>query len=128
MEKNKVAAAIILAAGEGTRMRSATPKVLHMFAGKTFLNRVMDAMIGVNPGKLAVVVHAQAQRVTEAAISYNNSVLIVNQDEKPGTGRAVQCAIKDLNEIAHNETGEPVQGAVLIAASDMLETQDKGNG
>ncbi len=125
MEKNKVAAAIILAAGEGTRMRSATPKVLHMFAGKTFLNRVMDAMIGVNPGKLAVVVHAQAQRVTEAAISYNNSVLIVNQDEKPGTGRAVQCAIKDLNEIAHNETGEPVQGAVLIAASDMplLDTQ-----
>ncbi|RIY16181.1 hypothetical protein CJI57_06650, partial [Bifidobacteriaceae bacterium WP012] len=41
-------------------MRSATPKVLHNFAGKTFLNRVMSAIAGVNPNKLAVVVHAQA--------------------------------------------------------------------
>ncbi len=36
-----LSAAIILAAGEGTRMRSATPKVLHTLAGKTFLQRVM---------------------------------------------------------------------------------------
>lgn len=124
MEKHDVTAAIILAAGDGTRMRSETPKVLHPFAGKTFLNRVMDAMNGVNPKKLAVVVHAQAERVA-AAISYNENVHIVNQDETPGTGRAVQCAIKDLNEIAKNETGEALKGAVLIAASDMplLDTQ-----
>lgn len=64
MEKHDVTAAIILAAGDGTRMRSETPKVLHPFAGKTFLNRVMDAMNGVNPKKLAVVVHAQAERVS----------------------------------------------------------------
>lgn len=42
MEKHDVTAAIILAAGDGTRMRSETPKVLHPFAGKTFLNRVME--------------------------------------------------------------------------------------
>ena len=119
MEKHDVAAAIILAAGEGTRMRSATPKVLHNFAGKTFLNRVMSAIAGVNPNKMAVVVHAQAERVTAAAVSYNENVHIVNQDETPGTGRAVQCAIKDLNEIAKKETGETLKGAVLIAASDM---------
>ncbi|WP_427877222.1 bifunctional UDP-N-acetylglucosamine diphosphorylase/glucosamine-1-phosphate N-acetyltransferase GlmU [Gardnerella sp. 2492-Sm] len=119
MKEHNVAAAIILAAGDGTRMRSTTPKVLHLFAGKTFLNRVIDAMYGVNPNKLAVVVHAQAERVSKAALSYNSSVLIVNQDDKPGTGRAVQCAMKDLNEIAKNETGESLKGAVLIAASDM---------
>ena len=125
MEKHDVTAAIILAAGDGTRMRSETPKVLHPFAGKTFLNRVMDAMNGVNPKKLAVVVHAQAERVAAAAVSYNENVHIVNQDETPGTGRAVQCAIKDLSEIAKNETGEALKGAVLIAASDMplLDTQ-----
>lgn len=125
MQEHKIAAAIILAAGDGTRMRSKTPKVLHSFAGKTFLNRVMDAMWGVNPQKLAVVVHAQAERVASAAVSYNENVHIVNQDDIPGTGRAVQCAIKDLNDIAVNETGKALQGSVLIAASDMplLDTQ-----
>ncbi len=120
-----VAAAIILAAGDGTRMRSTTPKVLHEFAGKTFLNRVMDAMAGVNPGELAVVVHAQAQRVSAAAQSYNNSVRIINQDDKPGTGRAVQCAMRDLNEASNQQSGYALKGSVVIAASDMplLDTQ-----
>lgn len=127
MEKHNdnVAAAIILAAGDGTRMRSTTPKVLHPFAGKTFLNRVMDAMAGVNPKELAVVVHAQAQRVSAAAQSYNNAVRIVNQDDKPGTGRAVQCAMRDLNEASKQECGSALKGSVVIAASDMplLDTQ-----
>ncbi|XQU24323.1 bifunctional UDP-N-acetylglucosamine diphosphorylase/glucosamine-1-phosphate N-acetyltransferase GlmU [Gardnerella sp. DNF00571G] len=125
MKNHNVAAAIILAAGDGTRMRSTTPKVLHKFAGKTFLNRVMDAMAGVNPKELAVVVHAQAQRVSEAAQSYNNAVRIVNQDDKPGTGRAVQCAMQDLNEASKQECGSALKGSVVIAASDMplLDTQ-----
>jgi len=122
---DNVAAAIILAAGDGTRMRSTTPKVLHPFAGKTFLNRVMNAMAGVNPKELAVVVHAQAQRVSAAAQSYNNAVRIVNQDDKPGTGRAVQCAMRDLNEASKQECGSALKGSVVIAASDMplLDTQ-----
>ena len=125
MENASVAASIILAAGDGTRMRSTTPKVLHKFAGKTFLNRVMNAMAGVNPKELAVVVHAQAQRVSAAAQSYDNAVRIVNQDDKPGTGRAVQCAMHDLNEASKQECGNELKGAVLIAASDMplLDTQ-----
>ena len=50
-----LSAAIVLAAGEGTRMRSNKPKVLHTFAGKTFLNRVMNSVSALNPGTLAVV-------------------------------------------------------------------------
>ena len=125
VENHNVAASIILAAGDGTRMRSTTPKVLHKFAGKTFLNRVMNAMAGVNPKELAVVVHAQAQRVSAAARSYNNAVRIVNQDDKPGTGRAVQCAMRDLNEASKQECGSALKGSVVIAASDMplLDTQ-----
>ena len=87
-----LSAAIILAAGEGTRMRSNKPKVLHTLAGKTFLNRVMDSVSALDPETLAVVVHCQAERVAEAARSYNERVTIVNQDDIPGTGRAVQCA------------------------------------
>ena len=54
-----LSAAIILAAGEGTRMRSNKPKVLHTLAGKTFLNRVMDSVAALDPDTLAVVVHYQ---------------------------------------------------------------------
>ena len=108
-----LSAAIILAAGEGTRMRSNKPKVLHTLAGKTFLNRVMDSVSALDPDTLAVVVHYQADRVTEAARSYNERVTIVNQDDKPGTGRAVQCAMAQLAQ--QGELG----GSVLIAASDM---------
>ena len=108
-----LSAAIILAAGEGTRMRSNKPKVLHTLAGKTFLNRVMDSVSALDPDTLAVVVHYQADRVTEAARSYNERVTIVNQDDIPGTGRAVQCAMAQLAQ-----QGE-LEGSVLIAASDM---------
>lgn len=108
-----LSAAIILAAGEGTRMRSNKPKVLHTLAGKTFLNRVMDSVSALNPETLAVVVHYQAERVAEAARSYNEHVTIVNQDDKPGTGRAVQCAMAQLKK--HGD----LNGAVLITASDM---------
>ena len=108
-----LSAAIILAAGEGTRMRSNKPKVLHTFAGKTFLNRVMDSVSALNPDTLAVVVHFQAERVAEAARSYDGNVTIVHQDDIPGTGRAVQCAMAQL--VAEGE----LDGPVLIAASDM---------
>ena len=103
-----LSAAIILAAGEGTRMRSRTPKVLHTFAGKTFLQRVMASVGAQDPDTLAVVVHYQADRVAAAARSYNDQVEIVNQDDIPGTGRAVQCAMTQLTE-----RGE-LSGPVLI--------------
>ena len=94
-------------------MRSNKPKVLHTLAGKTFLNRVMDSVSALDPETLAVVVHYQAERVAEAARSYNERVTIVNQDDIPGTGRAVQCAMTQLKE----QGG--LDGSVLIAASDM---------
>lgn len=108
-----LSAAIILAAGEGTRMRSSKPKVLHTLAGKTFLNRVMNSVSALNPDTLAVVVHYQAERVAAAARSYDERVTIVNQDDIPGTGRAVQCAMAQLQEDG------ALDGVVLIAASDM---------
>ena len=89
------------------------PKVLHTLAGKTFLNRVMDSVAALDPETLAVVVHYQAERVAEAARSYNERVTIVDQDDIPGTGRAVQCAMTQLKE----QGG--LDGSVLIAASDM---------
>lgn len=108
-----VSAAIVLAAGDGTRMRSDTPKVLHQLGGRTLLNRVVSSVRQLNPDRLAVVVHYQAERVADAALSYDSGITIVRQDDIPGTGRAVQCAMKTLGE------DERLTGPVLIAASDM---------
>lgn len=94
-------------------MRSSQPKVLHKLAGKTFLERVMTSVTALNPGCTAVVVHFQAERVAEAARSYNSQVCIVQQDDIPGTGRAVQCALEQMGERLDPD------GYVLIAASDM---------
>jgi bifunctional UDP-N-acetylglucosamine pyrophosphorylase / glucosamine-1-phosphate N-acetyltransferase len=109
-----LSAAIVLAAGEGTRMHSSKPKVLHEFAGKTFLERVMASVRGLDPETLAVVVRYQAERVAQAAQEYDNESVIVMQDNISGTGRAVQCAMKQLGQ-----TGVAMRGLVLIVASDM---------
>ncbi|TCD53560.1 bifunctional UDP-N-acetylglucosamine diphosphorylase/glucosamine-1-phosphate N-acetyltransferase GlmU [Alloscardovia theropitheci] len=108
-----ITAAIVLAAGDGTRMKSSTPKVLHSIAGKTFLQRVMLAVTATKPQSVAVVVRNQAERVSQAALSYVSDAVIVHQDEIPGTGRAVQCAIEELKK-----RGE-LHGTVLVTAGDM---------
>ncbi|RBP98093.1 UDP-N-acetylglucosamine diphosphorylase/glucosamine-1-phosphate N-acetyltransferase [Bifidobacterium aemilianum] len=108
-------AAIILAAGEGSRMHSSKPKVLQEFCGKTFLQRVMASVAALSPQSLSVVVRYQSQRVAEAASSYQESVNIIQQDEIPGTGRAVQCAVEQLSQAGHG----PLTGSILVVASDM---------
>lgn len=108
-----LSAAIILAAGEGVRMRSSKPKVLHELADKTFLERVMTSVRRLEPATLAVVVRYQARRVADAARSYGGQVTIVEQDDIAGTGRAVQCAMTQL------AAKGPMRGEVLITAADM---------
>ncbi|AKV56076.1 UDP-N-acetylglucosamine pyrophosphorylase [Bifidobacterium actinocoloniiforme DSM 22766] len=94
-------------------MRSSKPKVLHELAGKTFLNRVMDSVRQLEPGIMGLVVRYQGERVAQAARSYDPAVSVIQQDEIPGTGRAVQCALNAL------EGHVDPKGRVLIVASDM---------
>jgi bifunctional UDP-N-acetylglucosamine pyrophosphorylase/glucosamine-1-phosphate N-acetyltransferase len=82
---------IILAAGLGTRMRSALPKALHLLAGKALILHVLDAVKQIGPGKTAVVLGHQADRVREAMDGY--AVEIVHQAEQLGTGHAVRQAV-----------------------------------
>ena len=55
--------AIVLAAGEGTRMKSQTPKVLHFIAGKTIIDHVLTQVAKLNPKELRVVVGAGCESV-----------------------------------------------------------------
>ena len=82
---SRPAAAIVLAAGEGTRMRSAVPKVLHPIAGRSLLGHAVHAVAALEPEHLGVVVGAGAEQV-----------LVAEQHERLGTGHAVRCALDAL--------------------------------
>ncbi|HLR56326.1 MAG TPA: bifunctional UDP-N-acetylglucosamine diphosphorylase/glucosamine-1-phosphate N-acetyltransferase GlmU [Actinomycetales bacterium] len=103
---NRAAAVIVLAAGEGTRMRSAVPKVLHKIAGKSLLNHALVAASELQPERLAVVVRHQRDAVAQHVEDLGYDALIADQDEIPGTGRAVQCAISVLDAVGMAKLAE----------------------
>jgi bifunctional UDP-N-acetylglucosamine pyrophosphorylase/glucosamine-1-phosphate N-acetyltransferase len=82
-------AAIILAAGMGTRMKSARHKVLHTIAGKPMLRHLTDSLATLNPARTVVVVGALKAQV-EAEVSGKADVVV--QQPQLGTGHAVQQA------------------------------------
>lgn len=88
MSKN--IAAIILAAGKGTRMKSDTHKVLHAIAGKPMLHHLMDSVDALSPKHKVVVVGDKADQL-EAALDGSGAKLAV-QDPQLGTAHAVQQA------------------------------------
>jgi bifunctional UDP-N-acetylglucosamine pyrophosphorylase/glucosamine-1-phosphate N-acetyltransferase len=87
-------AAIVLAAGLGKRMKSATPKVLHPVAGKPGLWHVLRAAVAARPSRLIVVVGHGRQRVEEAVRSWGlrPEPVFVDQGEPLGTAHAVLAA------------------------------------
>jgi bifunctional UDP-N-acetylglucosamine pyrophosphorylase / glucosamine-1-phosphate N-acetyltransferase len=83
---------IVLAAGEGTRMRSARPKVLHMVAGQSLLGHVLDAVAEFGASTTAVVVGPGQDAVTaEAERCFPGAACFV-QHERRGTAHAVLAA------------------------------------
>lgn len=91
------AAIVILAAGEGTRMRSAAqPKVLHGFAGRSLLGHVIAAAAPSAPDQLVVVVgHRRAEVIAHLAEIAPGAVPVV-QDQQHGTGHAVGIALEAI--------------------------------
>src|SRR3954471_18021370 len=87
-------AVIILAAGQGTRMRSDTHKVLHPIAGRPLLLHLLDRVDALGADKRVVVVGKGRDQV-EVAIA-GREVLIAIQTEQKGTGHAVQQAASAL--------------------------------
>jgi bifunctional UDP-N-acetylglucosamine pyrophosphorylase/glucosamine-1-phosphate N-acetyltransferase len=85
-------AAVILAAGQGTRMKSPTPKVLHKVAGRTLLDLAIDAAEGLGCDRIVVVVGAHSPQVGEHARKRLGPNATVIQDPPLGTGHAVLAA------------------------------------
>lgn len=85
---------VILAAGKGTRMYSAKPKVLHALAGKPLLQHVLDCAISLQPQKICVVYGHGGESVPQAMRQYAAQFVI--QEPQLGTGHAVQQAMPSL--------------------------------
>lgn len=86
---------LILAAGKGTRMKSALPKVLHAVAGQSMLQRVLNTAAAFQPAHRVVVVGHGASEVQAHLAGYSDLQFAL-QAEQLGTGHAVQCAVPML--------------------------------
>ena len=90
--------AIVLAAGEGTRMKSSHAKVAHQIIGKPMIRWVVDAAIAGGIDRVVVVVGSHADEVraiVEAAYANSKArVECVEQTERLGTGHAVRVALE----------------------------------
>lgn len=109
MSVSRPAAVIILAAGEGTRMKSDTPKVLHEMCGNTLLGHVLATAREPDPVRLIVVVGHRRREVTAWLAEHAPDVQPVVQERQGGTGHAVRTVIE--------ETGLD-HGTVLVTYAD----------
>jgi bifunctional UDP-N-acetylglucosamine pyrophosphorylase/glucosamine-1-phosphate N-acetyltransferase len=87
---------VILAAGKGTRMYSAKPKVLHALAGKPLVAHVLDCAQSLNPEQICVVYGHGGESVPQAMARYGASFAL--QEPQLGTGHAVQQAVPHLSD------------------------------
>ncbi|HYI32978.1 MAG TPA: bifunctional UDP-N-acetylglucosamine diphosphorylase/glucosamine-1-phosphate N-acetyltransferase GlmU [Glaciibacter sp.] len=89
-------AIIVLAAGQGTRMRSSLPKLLHPLAGMPMISHVLATARALDAAHIVSVVRYERDRVAAVIAEELPESIIVDQDDIPGTGRAVEQAVDAL--------------------------------
>lgn len=99
---------IILAAGDGTRMKSGTAKVLHSVAGRTLLGHVIAAVEQIEPAQILVVVGANRISVEAHIAEISPSARTIFQEKRGGTGQATQLAL----------AGIAPSGTIVVLAGD----------
>jgi bifunctional UDP-N-acetylglucosamine pyrophosphorylase/glucosamine-1-phosphate N-acetyltransferase len=105
---SKLDLAIVLAAGEGTRMKSSRAKVLHEIAGRSLLGHVLHALSPLQANEVRVVVGAAKYEVTNHLAQISPNAKTVYQEVRGGTGHATKLALQGFSG----------NGAVLVCAGD----------
>ncbi|MFF8312495.1 bifunctional UDP-N-acetylglucosamine diphosphorylase/glucosamine-1-phosphate N-acetyltransferase GlmU [Streptomyces lydicus] len=113
MSANRPAAVVVLAAGEGTRMKSATPKVLHALCGRSLVGHVVAASRELDPENLVVVVGHAREQVRAHLAEVDPAVRTAVQHEQKGTGHAVRTALEQLSD-----SGVVLDGTVIVVCGD----------
>ena len=99
---------VIMAAGKGTRMKSALPKVLHRLAGRSLLQHVLDSSARIGADRTILICGHGAEAV-EAAVGAAPGLRFVRQEPQLGTGHAVLQAVPQLHD----------EGTTLILNGDV---------
>ncbi|HSL57582.1 MAG TPA: sugar phosphate nucleotidyltransferase [Acidimicrobiales bacterium] len=109
--------AVILAAGEGTRMRSQRPKPLHLLCGRAMVLYVLDALVGSDVRKAVIVVGHGAERITKKLQEDGPDIALdfVEQRRQLGTGDA---AAVGLTAFSDDELDDHADGDVLVLPGD----------
>lgn len=102
-------AAVIMAAGQGTRMKSSIPKLLHKVGGRTLLDRVIDTVEATGCERIVVVVGNHSPGVRELVVRRLGEGAVAVQDPPLGTGHAVMAAREALADF---------EGDVLVTNGD----------
>jgi bifunctional UDP-N-acetylglucosamine pyrophosphorylase / glucosamine-1-phosphate N-acetyltransferase len=103
-------AVIVLAAGEGTRMKSRIPKVLHSLCGRSMLGHALAAASELDPHRMVVVVGHDRDQVSSEAERCAPGVCVVVQESQAGTGHAVRMVTEALGVMP---------GTVVVTYGDM---------
>jgi bifunctional UDP-N-acetylglucosamine pyrophosphorylase/glucosamine-1-phosphate N-acetyltransferase len=94
--------AVILAAGQGTRMKSSHPKVLHQILGRPLITYLLDALKSIGVADILVVVGYQSEKVMAALAGEGvEGLRFVVQEPQQGTGHAVQVAMPAVPADSH---------------------------
>ena len=117
----RVSAVIILAAGEGTRMRSAIPKVLHEIGGRSLVGHAVAAADALAADRLVVVVGHGRDAVREHLARVAPHALTAVQDRQLGTGHAVQCALDVAGEISGGTVVVTYGDVPLLAGATLTD-------
>ncbi|POM27113.1 Bifunctional protein GlmU [Actinomadura rubteroloni] len=130
MSASRPAAVIVLAAGEGTRMKSRTSKVLHELGGRSMVGHVLAAAGELEPARLVVVVGHRREQVVAHLAAHAPAAEPVVQERRGGTGHAVRVALEQTGAlpgtvIVTNGDHPLLTGAVL---ADLVRTHEtEGN-
>jgi bifunctional UDP-N-acetylglucosamine pyrophosphorylase/glucosamine-1-phosphate N-acetyltransferase len=104
-------AVIVLAAGEGTRMRSSLPKVLHSIAGLPLIGHVLSTAFALTADHVVTVLGHQKDLVSEFITEHFPSTIVTEQGPTPGTGAAVEAGLAALPK--------GFKGEVLVLSGDV---------
>ncbi|MFI8941396.1 bifunctional UDP-N-acetylglucosamine diphosphorylase/glucosamine-1-phosphate N-acetyltransferase GlmU [Streptomyces syringium] len=113
MSANRPAAVVVLAAGEGTRMKSATPKVLHAICGRSLVGHVVAASRELDPEHLVVIVGHAREQVSAHLAEIDPATRTAVQYEQNGTGHAVRMGLESLGD-----SGIALDGTVVVVCGD----------